>query len=127
MALYRYFATKDELVDALLDLATTLRGAGENLEAEALLPEAIGLAESAPMPGALLANALTYLSLHHLERLARGLLLRLLLVRSPRARKVTLLDKHRQLEALVVVRTLLVQKNVNRSRAKLLLGVLLQK
>ena len=56
------------IVDALLDLAITLRGAGENLEAEALLHEAIGLAESAPMPGALLANALTYLSLHHLER-----------------------------------------------------------
>ena len=54
------------IVDALLDLAITLRGAGENLEAEALLHEAIGLAESAPMPGALLANALTYLSLHHL-------------------------------------------------------------
>lgn len=56
------------IVDALLDLATTLRGSGENLEAEALLHEAIGLAESAPMPSALLGNALTYLSLHHRER-----------------------------------------------------------
>lgn len=56
------------IVDALLDLAITLRRAGENLEAEALLHEAIGLAESAPMPSALLGNALTYLSLHHLER-----------------------------------------------------------
>ena len=56
------------IVDGLLDLAITLRGAGENLEAEALLHEAIGLAESAPMPSALLGNALTYLSLHHRER-----------------------------------------------------------
>jgi len=56
------------IVDALLDLAITLRGAGENLEAEALLHEAIGLAESNPMPSALLGNALTYLSLHHRER-----------------------------------------------------------
>jgi hypothetical protein len=62
------------IVDALLDLAITLRGAGENLEAEALLHEAIGLAESAPMPGAPLANALTYLSLHQLERRAFALL-----------------------------------------------------
>jgi tetratricopeptide (TPR) repeat protein len=56
------------IVDALLDLAITLRGAGENLEAEALLHEAIGLAESSPMPSALLANALIYLSMHHQER-----------------------------------------------------------
>ena len=50
------------IVYALLDLVITLRGAGENLEAEALLYEAIGLAESAPMPGALLANALKTLN-----------------------------------------------------------------
>ena len=56
------------VVDALLDLAITLRGAGENLEAEALLHEAIGLAEASPMPSALLANALIYLSMHHQER-----------------------------------------------------------
>jgi len=57
------------VVDAIMDLAMTLRAAGENLEAEALLLEAVALAEKSPMPSsALLSNALTFLGLHHRER-----------------------------------------------------------
>ena len=67
----RRLAKREEpglIVDGILDLAITLRGAGENLEAEALLHEAIAMAEASPMPSALVANALIYLSMHHLER-----------------------------------------------------------
>lgn len=68
----RRLAARDQpaiIVDAIMDLALTLRAAGENLEAEALLLEAVALAEKSPMPSsALLSNALTYLGLHHRER-----------------------------------------------------------
>ena len=68
----RRLAGRDQpaiIVDAIMDLALTLRAAGENLEAEALLHEAVSLAEKTAMPSsALLSNALTYLGLHHRER-----------------------------------------------------------